>query len=201
MRDETMVAKYFDKLKISTRRMSELIRSVLNYSKLSKPEGQFVDTDLNLIINHVKTDFELLIQEKHAEIRSETLPVVKAMPQQLSQLFANLISNSLKFTEKNPLITIKSRIVKRENIAVITHPMTFARYIEIEVADNGIGFEQQYEEQIFAMFQRLHGRHEYAGTGIGLALCKKIVDNHNGQISAKSELGKGTTFYVHLPII
>lgn len=201
MSDKTMVVRYFEKIKGAAQRMSELIRSVLNYSKLSKAEEQFVDTDLNLIITHLKTDFELLIQEKHAQIRSETLPVIKAIPQQLSQLFSNLISNSLKFSDKNPLITIKAKVVEPEKIVNRNQSMKSTRYLEIEFADNGIGFEQQYEQQIFTMFQRLHGRHEYEGTGIGLALCKKIIDNHNGQITAKSELGKGTTFYIYLPVL
>jgi PAS domain S-box-containing protein len=198
--DESIVKKYFDKLNNSAQRMSELIKSVLNYSRLSRDETLMTDVDLNQVIIHVRSDFELLIEEKHALMNSEMLPIVKGNALQLGQLFSNLISNSLKFSNKNPVISIGASIVEKNKI--VNHPEFLAdrKYVEITVNDNGIGFDQQYENLIFTMFQRLHGKQNYAGTGIGLALCKKIVENHNGYIAAKSETGKGATFYVYFPL-
>ena len=195
--DESLVGRYLEKINASARRMSDLIKSVLNFSRLSKDQELAAEVDLNKIISDVITDFELLILEKNATIQSETLPVVKGFPLQLNQLFANLVSNSLKFTANDPIVTINSRIVDRDQIS--QPELTAARYHQIQFCDNGIGFEQQYEKQIFMMFQRLHGRHQYAGTGIGLALCKKIVENHDGFISVKGELDKGTTFFIYFP--
>jgi PAS domain S-box-containing protein len=197
IQDENFVKKYFDKINSSAQRMSELIKSVLNYSRLSTDGEQFVEVDLNKIIATIKLDFELVIQEKKAIIKMETLPDIKGIPLQLSQLFTNLIGNALKFTEKPPVISIGSRIVNDREIINKTDEVAEGNYLEVSVADNGIGFEQQYEKQIFNMFQRLHGRQQFSGTGIGLALCKKIVENHNGYITVKSEVGKGTTFYVY----
>jgi signal transduction histidine kinase len=118
---------------------------------------------------------------------------------QLGQLFLNLISNSLKFSQSNPLIEITVKIVMKDEIADAPVSLANRRYFEINFKDNGIGFEQEYDTIIFSLFQRLHGKHEYAGTGIGLALCKKIAENHDGFIKAKGEIGKGATFSIYLP--
>lgn len=191
---------YFEKIHSSARRMTELIKSVLNYSRLSKTGEQFEEVDLNLIIENTKTDFELLITEKKAVIKNDTLPVIQGIPLQLNQLFLNLFSNSLKFSSTDPVITISSRILSDKE----TRDYDFLHgakvpFVEIIFKDNGIGFEQQYADQIFTIFQRLHDKRSYEGTGIGLALCKKIVENHHGFIAAKSELGKGAAFYIYLP--
>jgi PAS domain S-box-containing protein len=199
IKDENTVKTYFDKINSAAQRMSELIRSVLNYSKLAKDGVEMVDVDLNSVINNVIQDFELLIADKHAVINCDKLPVIKGIPLQLGQLFANLISNGLKFSIKDPVINITSRVVDKNEVTTFPNFLSDRKYVEISIKDNGIGFDQQYEKLIFTMFQRLHGKQHYAGTGIGLALCKKIVENHNGFISAKSELGKGATFYVYLP--
>ncbi|MES2328892.1 MAG: ATP-binding protein [Bacteroidota bacterium] len=192
-------ATYFEKIHSSARRMTDLIKSVLNYSRLSKTGEQFEEVDLNQIVENTKTDFELLITEKKAVIKNDILPVIEGIPLQLNQLFLNLFSNSLKFSSAEPLITISSRVVPEKEIRDHEFLHAKERYIEILFKDNGIGFEQQYADQIFTIFQRLHDKRSYEGTGIGLALCKKIVENHHGFITAKSELGKGAAFYIYLP--
>ncbi|MEO5601745.1 MAG: PAS domain S-box protein [Cyclobacteriaceae bacterium] len=197
--DENLVNRYFEKINSSAQRMSELIKSVLNYSRLARDGDEMVPVNLNVVMSGVESDFELLLADKKARIIHEDLPTVKGNPLQLSQLFSNLISNSLKFTEKDPVIEIKSRVVSKEHILNNPRHMTEQNYIEISFKDNGIGFDQQYDKKIFTMFQRLHGKQDYAGTGIGLALCKKITENHNGYIAAKSALGKGSTFYLYIP--
>lgn len=198
--DKEATDSYFEKIQASARRMTELIKSVLNYSRLSKTGEQFKEVDLNALIENTKTDFELLINEKKAVIRNDKLPVIQGIPLQLNQLFLNLFSNSLKFSKENPLITISARRLSEEEVKAHERLHTKLKYVEIIFADNGIGFEQQYADQIFTIFQRLHDKRSYDGTGIGLALCKKIVENHHGYITAKGELDKGATFYIYLPV-
>lgn len=197
--DKDAAIGYFEKIHASARRMTDLIKSVLNYSRLSKTGEQFEEVDLNVLVENTKTDFELLITEKKATIKNDTLPVIQGIPLQLNQLFLNLFSNALKFSTGTPLIAISSRILSDKEIRQREYLHTRVRYVEIIFSDNGIGFEQQYADQIFTIFQRLHDKKSYEGTGIGLALCKKIVENHHGFITAKSELGKGATFYIYLP--
>jgi PAS domain S-box-containing protein len=194
--------RYFEKLESSARRMSELVRSLLNYSRLSKDKTHLAigDVDLNTVVDEVKQDFELLIEEKKAVIRNSELPKVKGNHIQLSQLFANLVSNSLKFSKDDLLIDISCGIVKRNDIPYAPKHLTGNLYYRITFQDNGIGFEDEYKETIFSLFKRLHGKQDYPGTGIGLALCKKIAENHKGFISAGSEPGKGATFNVYLPV-
>ncbi len=191
---------YFEKIHASAKRMTELIKSVLNYSRLSKTGEQFEEVNLNELVENTKTDFELLITVKNAVIKKETLPVIHGIPLQLNQLFSNLFSNALKFSAEFPVITISARVMSAEEIKKNEHLHEKDGYVEIIFSDNGIGFEQQYADQIFTIFQRLHDKKSYEGTGIGLALCKKIVENHHGHIFAKSELGKGATFYMYFPV-
>jgi len=194
------IEMYLSKINSAALRMSELIRSILNYSKVSHKREEPKPTDLNIILKNVENDFELIIREKKAKIIADTLPVINAIPIQISQLFANFISNALKFSTENPVITITSRTVSSE--ALPEHPdrPAHAKYLEISFADNGIGFEQKYDKKIFTMFQRLHNSSKFAGTGIGLALCQRIMENHEGFITVKSELGKGSTFRTYFPI-
>jgi signal transduction histidine kinase len=179
--------------------MMQLVKSVLNYAKLSRQSVDFEPVDLNEVLEEVKADFELLIAEKKAVIRSHGLPVVKGIPLQLSQLFANLVSNSLKFALVEPVIEISSCPFHLRQPGKFPALDGTRKYVEIDFRDNGIGFEPKYAEQIFTIFQRLN-KDQYGGTGIGLALCRKIVDNHQGAIVAESEVGKGTVFRVILPI-
>jgi PAS domain S-box-containing protein len=201
--NEEFVKKYFEKLDSSARRLSELVRSLLEYSRISRDvngkRGEAEDVDLNLVLADVKQDYELLIEEKKAKITSNTLPVIKGKRVQMGQLFSNLIGNSLKFTRNNPLIRVTATKVAGHDIPGIPGDLRSKTYQQITFEDNGIGFEQIYEKVIFALFQRLHGKQDYAGTGIGLALCKKIVESHGGIINASSTPGKGAVFTVYLP--
>jgi two-component system CheB/CheR fusion protein len=192
---------YLNKIKSSTARMSDLIKDVLEYSILSRSHESFPQTDLNAILKNVLTDFELLITQKKAQINADQLPNIEAVPLQMNQLFNNLISNSLKFTEKgiNPVINIKQSPLTA-NEKIIHHLDTAMTYIKISFSDNGIGFSKEYAEQIFEIFQRLNGQEKYPGTGIGLALCKKIITNHKGGIYAESEAGNGAAFHIILPL-
>ena len=198
--NDSVLQKYIVKINASGKRMSDLIRSVLNYSRLSDNTRELVDVDLNTLVASVITDYELKIEEINATISCEALPSVKGIPLQLNQLFANLIGNALKFTDKKPVIRISSHVRSGDEIKDLPFGHNASTYLEVIVTDNGIGFDQQYEKLIFTMFQRLHGKHEYSGTGIGLALCKRIMENHNGFIKATGELSKGASFSLYFPI-
>nr|AGC72318.1 PAS/PAC domain protein [uncultured bacterium A1Q1_fos_1093] len=202
LNQEAEAKKYLSKIEYSAARMQTLIKDVLNYSRLSKAEERKVDTDLNQLLETIKVDFELLIEQKNATIIHSKLPTVKAIPLQILQLFSNLISNSLKFsrTVPAPVIQVSSRQLATEDLS--QYPQLNGNYphIQLEFKDNGIGFDPQYKQQIFTIFQRLHDKQSYSGTGIGLALCKKIVENHRGMITADSETDKGAVFTIILPI-
>jgi signal transduction histidine kinase len=193
------VNNYFDKIQSSAQRMTQLINDVLNYSRLSNREHQFTDIDLNVILQQVKGDFDLLIEQKQAIIKDNCLPVVRGVPLQLQQLFINLIGNSLKFSDKQPLITITGSLLPSSEVAFYPELRQDIPYVKLEFTDNGIGFEPQFSEKIFTIFQRLNERRLYDGTGIGLALCKKIVENHHGVIRAVGQPNVGATFIVVLP--
>jgi len=191
--------QFLDKINTSAKRMSNLIKDLLNYSRLSKTDEQFVKTDLNEVLKNIKNDFELLIQQKNAEVQNTTLPVINAIPIQINQLFYNLISNSLKFSETNPVIKISARILTLQEQQTIPNLTAEGKYVHITFEDNGIGFSQAHADQIFVIFQRLNDKQKYSGTGIGLAMCKKIVENHHGHIAAKGEQDKGAVFDIYLP--
>jgi two-component system CheB/CheR fusion protein len=194
-------SRYIDKISESTQRMSRLINDVLQYARLVRFGDSFEPTDLNAVLKNVVTDYELAIEQKNALVETAELPVVEAVPLQMNQLFNNLVGNSLKFTapDRAPLVTITSRTLPVSEATALPLNRNGA-YCEIKFADNGIGFNQQYAEQIFTIFNRLVGKEDYEGTGIGLALCRKIVTNHQGMISAESKEGEGTSFRVVLPL-
>ncbi|MES2134428.1 MAG: PAS domain S-box protein [Bacteroidota bacterium] len=199
--NEEYVKMYFEKLISSAQRMGDLVKSLLNYSRLSKDKEEYLDTtDLNTIVEDIRQDFELLIEEKKAKIICDKLPTILGNRLQIGQLFSNLISNSLKFSKTDPVITISSGLINKDFIQAPQMSLINTNYYYITFEDNGIGFEQQYDKIIFSLFQRLHGKQEYAGTGIGLALCKKIIEKHQGLITATSELGQGAKFNVYLPV-
>jgi light-regulated signal transduction histidine kinase (bacteriophytochrome) len=185
---------YINKIYASAERMSQLIQDVLIYSRISTEE-QFTETDLNCILSHVITDYELFVADKNATIETSPLPVIKAIPRQMHQLFSNLLSNSLKYSSESPRITVSGKIIQAENTEEY-----MTDYAEIVFSDNGIGFDPQYSEQIFRLFQRLHSKTEYCGTGVGLSICKKIADQHKGMIIAESTPGYGATFTIRLPV-
>lgn len=192
---------YFNRMQEAARRMQLLIQDLLAYSRTNKKEKEFVATDLNILVSGVIDDLEQFIQDKKAHLNVGILPELNVIPFQFRQLFTNLISNSLKFSsEKRSLvIDIKSRKIKGSEV---NRPKLNPdlEYYRIDVVDNGIGFDNEYGERIFEVFQRLHTRHEYEGTGIGLAICKKIVENHQGFINATAEPEKGATFTIYLPV-
>jgi PAS domain S-box-containing protein len=194
-----ILKRYLQKIGSSATRMTDLIKAVLNYSRLSRPDEGPVSVDLNALIKHLITDLELYIEEKKAVVEAAPLPLVKGIPLQLSQLFLNLFTNALKFSERTPVITITASIINRKEPVPQPLQKEEKPYVKICFADNGIGFNQEYAEKIFSIFQRLHPLDKYTGTGIGLALCKKIVENHGGAISVESKLGDGTTFFIYLP--
>jgi PAS domain S-box-containing protein len=187
--DEKAVRNYLSKITGASERMGKLIRAVLDYSRSGSSQIKKEVVDLNTIISDIKVDFELLLQERNAEIITERLPSVKGVPIQLHQLFANLISNAIKFCEDTPKIEISSQ----------TAMINESRFVKILVSDNGVGFNPDHAEKIFHMFYRLNEKN--AGTGIGLALCRRIVESHGGKISATGKPGIGSVFEILLPVV
>ncbi|KQX00600.1 CheR family methyltransferase [Flavobacterium sp. Root420] len=199
--DEALIL--LEKISKSSTRMNTLIKDLLAYSHLNNTDKQFVKTDLNKIVENILVDFELLIEQKSIEVKHHKLPFINAVPLQMNQLFYNLISNSLKFC-KNDGSICKIEISSRE--LTLTQIKKFPildqklGYCEIIIKDNGIGFDKQFENKIFTMFQRLHNNEVYTGNGIGLSIGKKIVENHNGIIFSKAKENVGAEFHVILPI-
>ncbi len=191
---------YFSRIENASRRMQKLIVDLLSYSRATVVDLHFEKTDLSLLMQQVKADMKEKIEEHRAIIEVDSLPVLPVIPFQLHQLFTNLISNSIKFARREvaPHIVITSQIAKDAIVKQKGQAGTI--YYHIVYRDNGIGFSDGYSEQIFKLFQRLHGRNEYEGTGIGLSIVKKIVENHQGFITAAGEPGKGATFQIYLPV-
>jgi signal transduction histidine kinase len=167
-------------------------------------DRQYEMTSLQPILEDIKTELKDTIKEKHAIIEAAGLLPVNIVAFQFRQLIYNLLSNALKFSVPDivPHITIQTRIIKQDDF--LTVPVALPQkcdYWNLTFTDNGIGFEPKFNERIFAMFQRLHTTEKFAGTGIGLAIVKKIVDNHNGIITAKSDLGQGAVFEIYIPIV
>jgi len=183
---------YLDKILSSADRMSTMIEGVLNYSVQNGSEQINEAIDLNVIFDEITNDLELLIQQKNAIIQCEQLPVIEGDHVLIHQLFYNLINNSLKFTD-----TAKHPVININNEAITVGNKPFSR---ITISDNGIGFDQQQSERIFDTFTRLNSKDKYDGTGLGLALCKKIVQRHHGSITAEGESGKGASFTICLPL-
>ncbi len=169
-------------------RMRELIDSLLVYSRIGRSTEPYSRINLNELVKTVCTDLEIVIKEKSARIDYDNLPVIFGERVQMRQLFQNIISNALKFVKKGAT----------PHVQIDSHKLN-SRHAEICISDDGIGFEQKYVERIFLPFRRLHGREEYKGTGIGLAICKKIVERHGGVIHAESVVDKGTKFIFSLP--
>jgi len=190
-----------DKVLASAERMTSLIKDLLEFSRLLKGGATTLPTDLGLVVSNVMADFELLVREKGAIINVGPLPVVQAVPLQMNQLFYNLVSNALKFSKADvpPRISIscEETPVHDKNAAQLNRQDD--GYLRITVTDNGIGFDPQFAEQIFEIFKRLHARHAYPGSGIGLALCRKIAENHGGTLKAESVPGEGSRFIIYLP--
>lgn len=180
--------QFIDIIQKSSKRMSKLITDLLNYSRVTTKALPFTEVNLKEVIANVVDDLQILIEESKAEIKVQKVCTLEADELQMHMLFQNLIINALRYRKKDtpPLIEISSKSVENQCI--------------IHVKDNGIGFDEKYLDKIFIIFQRLHAKNEYEGTGIGLAICKKIVERHNGIITAKSEIEQGSTFIVQLPL-
>ncbi|MDF2455172.1 MAG: hybrid sensor histidine kinase/response regulator [Cytophagaceae bacterium] len=191
--------KYINRIQSATSRLQALIKDILTFSKISIDKTVFVTTDLTPLVNDVLHELENIIEEKKATITVDLLPCALINPNLMRPLFYNLIHNSLKYSKKDipPVIRV---FTESESGEGKKNKGESNKYCRIFISDNGIGFEQVFSEQIFDMFKRLHNQNEYEGTGIGLALCKKIVEEHNGFISAKSAVGEGSTFVISLPV-
>jgi len=182
----------FSRIVNATQRMGHLIDDLLLYSHVSQRPHETESVDLNEKLHRVLEDLELDIEEKKAVVHVGRLPVIRGYRRQLQQLFQNLLSNSLKYS--------KAEVPPHIDITAEQTNSNGKNYHVIKVKDNGIGFEQQYEDKIFQMFSRLHGKSEYSGTGVGLSIVKKVVENHNGFIRVQSESGEGSTFEIYLPV-
>lgn len=190
-----------DKIQRACERMQDLIKDILTFSKLTLDRESFENSDLNAILNDVLIEMEGHFAEKQAKVIVEKLPSMYVYPGLIRPLFQNLISNALKYSKKDekPLIKIRSELTVTTNGTLKNNKQN--KYCRIIIEDNGIGFDQEYSEQIFGMFKRLHPKTEYEGTGIGLAICKKIVEEHNGFIIAQSKVNEGSTFIISLPMV
>jgi len=186
----------------AARRMSDLIQDLLTYSRISTKQAPFQRIALNALLNEVLGDLEIAVQEKAARITIDPLPEVLGDRLQLGQLFQNLLSNALKFNRPGEpsVIHVSARSVHGQTIRSAAPADQSRRFVEIAVADDGIGFDEKYLDRIFQVFQRLHGKSQYSGTGIGLAICKKVIENHKGYIDASSQPNAGATFRIYLPL-
>ena len=187
---------YIDRMQNAAGRMRRLIIDLLTYSRITTQAQPFEPAELEKIIHEVISDLQIAIEESGATIDVGPMPIVEADPTQMRQVFQNFFSNALKFRKADvaPKITIEGRVFDEKSVTG-----NLVELLEIKVTDNGIGFDNKYADRIFAIFQRLHGKSEYEGTGIGLATCRKIVDRHRGTIQASGTLGEGATFVITLP--
>ena len=185
---------YMKRMQNATERMQTFINDLLMYSRVTTKARPYEPVDLKMVFNEVVNDLEVKIQESRGRVEAEGLAIIEADPLQMRQLFQNLIGNALKFRKKSepPVVRIKGVFLEPEDNGS-------GRLYRITVQDNGIGFDERYADRIFGVFQRLHGRNEYRGSGIGLSICKKIVERHRGRIMARSSPGEGSTFIVLLP--
>ncbi len=194
------IKQYLEKIQTSSGRMKTLLDDLLIYAQSGMSEGKKERVDLNGVLATIAESPSEQMNKKKASISYKNLPVITGVPSQMLQLFENLISNAVKYSREGvaPAITIMSAVVSRPYLPA-GFEAAHERYYEIRFSDNGIGFTQNNAEKIFVLFQRLHNRHEFSGTGIGLTICRKIVQNHDGFIKAESEVNKGTTFMIYLP--
>jgi light-regulated signal transduction histidine kinase (bacteriophytochrome) len=191
---------YLDRMENAAARMQTLIQDLLQYSRVTTKARPFVPTDLAKTVLEVLSDLDIRIEQTGGRVEVAELPTVRADPLQMRELVQNLVGNALKFHRPGepPLVRISARLLDPDGQPRAERETP--QWCEISVADNGIGFEEKYAERIFDMFQRLHGRSQYEGSGIGLAICRKIVRRHGGRIIARSSPGQGATFLVTLPL-
>jgi PAS domain S-box-containing protein len=191
---------YLERMLRATENMRNLIDNLLEFSRVTRGAATFVKTDLNQLLSEVLNEQELRIEETDAEVKVDKMPELEVVPSQMKQLFNNLLNNALKFIRPEVKPQIAFRCVPLSPEERSRYKLKQNReYFRVSVEDNGIGFDKIYAERIFQIFQRLHGKSEYTGSGIGLAICRKIADNHKGLIFAESEPGKGSLFTIILP--
>lgn len=202
---------YLERMQNAAARMQRLINDLLTFSRVISRPQQFVPVDLGTVTREVLGDLEMRIEKGRAQVEVDGMPTIEADPTQMRQLLQNLIGNALKFQPAGgtPRIRIEASVFRRPSVTGQTASIqrrskeensVGEEFCELRVKDNGIGFEEKYLDRIFAVFQRLHGRQEYEGTGVGLAVCRRIVDRHGGTITARSKPGEGATFLVTLPV-
>jgi len=197
-------ADFLDRMQSAASRMSTLIRDLLAYSRISTHRDRSSSVSLTKVVNMAVNDLELIIEETGAIIDIDPLPTIQGDSLQLGQLFQNLLSNALKFrrSDVNARVRVTVQQVPTLDLPPTVKPTrAAAAYYRIDISDNGIGFDEKYVDRIFQVFQRLHGKNQYTGTGIGLAICEKVAANHGGAITAASQPGHGATFSVYLPVI
>ncbi len=185
---------YLERVQSSAKRMQTLINDLLTYSRVTTQAKPFASISLNNIVKQVCSDLEIRIENTQGRVNVSSLPSIEADATQMYQLFQNLIGNGLKFhkPEVPPIVEVSAEMIQNSVLG--------KEACKISIKDNGIGFDEKYLDRIFTIFQRLHGRHEYEGTGIGLAVCRKIVDRHGGLITGHSIPGEGATFVITLPL-
>ena len=188
--------RYMEKIMKASERMQKLINDLLTFSRQDDNAAGFTEVKLNDLISDVLSDMEVEIEKHAAQIKVDVLPTLWANPSSMRQLFQNLISNGIKFRKPGE-VPVVSVYCSSANAPLLDGADSFCRIV---VEDNGIGFNQKYAEEIFVVFKRLHSYHEYEGTGVGLSICKKIIDKHGGKISAESKAGEGARFYIDLPM-
>jgi len=193
--------KYFGKIINSSKRMQHLINNLLDFSRHTVSSSDFKKTPLNELVKNVLIELEVEIEKSNARINYENLPVVSAVPGLMQQLFYNLFSNAIKFRKPavDLVIDVKAEKMNPIDISKFIKYGQGKNYYKITMQDNGIGFDDKYAEDIFRVFKRLHSYQEFEGTGVGLSICKKIVEKHNGFIKAESKIDTGSTFIIGLP--
>jgi signal transduction histidine kinase len=192
---------YLQRITSSADNMRALIHNLLEFSRVSKTNEPFMPVSLDIVIREVMNDFELLIDETGTKIQTAELPKVFSSVALMKQLFCNLINNAIKFRKKGTPVEISITSLPVTAIQKRTYCLDLDKaYVDISIHDNGIGFDNEYAGKIFQIFQRLHGKSDYPGSGIGLAICKKIVEKHNGHIYAKGTEGEGAVFHIILPL-
>ena len=194
--------EYLQRMFNAATRMQTLVSDLMTFSKVELTGQPFVKTDLTVIANEVSGDLESRTEQTGGRVEIEKMPTIDADPMQMRQLLQNLIGNSLKYCREGvpPVVRIYSQKLDSRNPDSMDEDTLAKQLCQVLVTDNGIGFDEKYLDRIFTVFQRLHKKGEYEGTGVGLAICRKIVDRHNGTITARSRPGEGTTFVVTLPV-